>query len=149
MFETLVKDTQTLPAPRAQVFARLLEWSRYPDWNPYIIRIDGQPQVGQTIRVFFSMGFGPAMPLTCHVALVDHSKTLLAWDYKAFLPWLYTARHTFAIEDGPAGQSLIVQTEDIKGLMACPLFHIFHKLLQKRFQVMHAALMERVAHAAA
>jgi hypothetical protein len=149
MLESLVKDTQVLPAPRAQVFQKLVDWTRYPEWNPYIIRIAGQPQKGQTIRVFFSMGFGPALPLTCHVALVDATKTTLAWDYKAFIPWLYTARHTFAVEDGPGGQSLIVQTEDIKGLMASSLFRIFHKLLQRRFQVMHAALVEQFAHAAA
>ncbi|HET9237274.1 MAG TPA: SRPBCC domain-containing protein [Oligoflexus sp.] len=149
MFETLVKDTQTLPTPRAQVFATLVDWTRYADWNPYIVRIDGQPQVGQAIRVFFSMGFGPAMPLSCRVTTVDPSKTMLAWDYKAFIPWLYTARHSFTVEDSPGGQSLVIQTEDIKGLMASSLFRIFHKLLQRRFQAMHAALRKRVAHAAA
>lgn len=148
-FETLVKDTQRLPAPRAQVFARLLEWTAYPEWNPYITRIDGQPQLGQTIKVTFSMGFGPATTLTCQLAILDHSKTTVAWDYKAFLPWLYTARHSFAIEDSPAGASLIIQTEAIKGLMACPLFGFFHKLLHKRFQAMHAALVKHVTHAAA
>lgn len=148
-FETLVKESQILPAPRTQVFARLLEWTAYPEWNPYITRIDGQAQLGQTIQVSFSMGFGPAMTLTCQVAILDHAKTTLAWDYKAFLPWLYTARHTFVVEDSPAGASLIIQTEAIKGLMACPLFGLFHRLLQSRFQTMHAALVKRTTHAAA
>jgi hypothetical protein len=37
----------------------------------------------------------------------------------------------------------------MKGLIACPLFHFFHKLLQTRFQSMHAALADRMSRSAA
>lgn len=149
IFETAAQDTRALPAPRSEVFATLLQWDAYPEWNPYITRIEGQPRVGTRIQVLFSMGVGPRMPLACTVAEVDSSKTSLAWEYKAFIPWLYTARHVFALEDEKSGSCRITQTEHMKGLIACPLFGFFHKLLQRRFQAMHAALIERIARSAA
>jgi hypothetical protein len=148
-FETAVQDTQLLPAARSQVFDSLLEWNAYPEWNPYITRIEGKALPGQSIQVFFFMGLGPRMPLTCRVDQLDTQNTRLAWEYKAFLPWLYTARHVFALEDTHTGHCRIVQTEYIKGLIACPLFGFFHSLLRRRFQSMHAALLDRLQRTAA
>lgn len=149
IFETTVQDIQLLQAARSQVFDILLQWKAYPEWNPYITRIEGQPLASQVIRVFFFMGFGPRLPLSCQLTAVDRPGTTLAWEYKAFLPWLYTARHVFSLEDTHEGHCRIIQTEHMKGLIACPLFGFFHKLLQKRFQTMHAALADRMARYAA
>ncbi len=148
-FKTVVEGAQTLPATRQQVFTVIKQWNAYPEWNPYITRIDGKPAVGEVIRVLFSMGFGPRLPLTCSVDQMDESKTTLSWEYKAFVPALYTARHVFAVEESKAGSCRIVQTEHIQGLMACPLFSFFHRLLQSRFRAMHTALLDRMQRSAA
>jgi hypothetical protein len=148
-FKTAVEATQSLPAARQQVFETLMQWNTYPEWNPYITRIDGKPLVGQVIQVYFFMGFGPRLPLSCKLDQMDAQKTTAAWEYKAFLPWLYTARHVFTVEDTRPGTCRIVQTEHIQGLMACPVFGFFHRLLQKRFQFMHTALLDRMQRSAA
>jgi hypothetical protein len=149
MFQTEVQESLVIPAAGRDVFATLMEWARYPEWNPYITRLDGQAQVGAPIQVYFSMGFGPRLPLSCRVAQTDPGKQVLAWDYKAMFGWLYSARHSFVIEDLKAGQCRIVQTEKIQGLAACGLFSLFHRLLGQRFQVMHQALYEQIQRTAA
>ncbi len=148
-FKTAVEATQALPSTRQQVFAVIKQWNAYPVWNPYITRIDGNPAVGAVIRVLFSMGFGPRLPLTCSVDQMDETKTTLSWEYKAFVPALYTARHVFLVEESKPGSCRIVQTEHIQGLMGCPLFGFFHRLLQSRFQAMHTALLDRMQRSAA
>jgi len=149
LFQTDVQDTVVLQASKTKVFEALTHWSAFPAWNPYITRIDGKAEAGQNIIVLFSMGFGPRLPLSCKVEQVDNQKTWLAWTYEAPLPWLYTAQHSFAVQELQPGHCQLVQTESIKGLVACPLFWFFHRLLQKRFQVMHAALREQVKQRAA
>ncbi|WP_141732670.1 SRPBCC domain-containing protein [Oligoflexus tunisiensis] len=149
MFQTEVQESFIIPAAGREVFATLMQWARYPEWNPYITRIEGQAQVGAPIQVYFFMGLGPRLPLSCRVAQTDHENQVLAWDYKATLSWLYSARHSFVIEDLKPGQCRIVQTEKIHGLAACRLLGWFHRLLGQRFQAMHEALRDQVQRSAA
>jgi hypothetical protein len=148
-FQITVREDQILSAGPDSVFTTLLQWNAYAEWNPYITRIEGKALAGQMIQVFFFMGLGPRMPLRCQVREVNTAKRILAWEYKAFLPWLYTAEHSFVVEELQPGQCRLVQMEKIQGFIASRLFGFFHRLLQKRFQAMHAALRERLTRSAA
>ncbi|HYX33240.1 MAG TPA: SRPBCC domain-containing protein [Oligoflexus sp.] len=149
MFQAEVQDSLVIQASKRQVFNTLLQWSTFPEWNPYITRIDGKPEVGQDINVVFFMGMGPRMPLRCKVLTADAQKTTLSWEYKAPLPWLYTAQHSFVIQEIHPGQCQITQKEAMQGLFACRLLGFLHGILRKRFQLMHAALRKQVKRSAA
>lgn len=149
LFKSEVQDSLVINASKKKVFELLTHWNAYPEWNPYITKIEGDPEVGQEIKVFFNMGFGPPLSLKCKVENVDAQKTTLSWEYQAALPWIYTAWHSFTIEEINPGQCQIVQKEKMQGLFGNRLQWFYHNLLKKRFHAMHEALRTQVEKAAA
>lgn len=149
LFKSEVQDSLIINASKKKVFEALTQWNTYPEWNPYITKIEGDPKVGQEIKVFFSIGFGPALPLKCIVENLDAQKTVLSWEYQAVLPWVYTARHSFSIEEINSDQCQIVQIEKMQGLLGNRLQLIYHNILKRRFQAMHEALRAQVEQTAA
>src|SRR6476469_9509589 len=141
---TLVNDAVLITRSAPEVFSVLTRWDLYPEWNPYIPRIQGKPAAGEAIRVTFAMGLGPALTLNCRMEVCDSQRLTLAWEYRAFLPWLYTARHSFVLEKTGPQHCRLVQTEAMQGLLASRFFTFYHKILQKRFQLMHDALRLRL-----
>jgi hypothetical protein len=148
-FKSEVQDSLVINASKKKVFEALTRWNDYPEWNPYITKIEGDPRTGEEIKVFFNMGFGPALPLKCRVDDVDAQKATLSWEYHAAVPWIYAAQHTFAIEEINPGQCQIVQREKMQGLFGNRLQWFLHNLMKKRFHAMHEALRLQVERTAA
>ena len=38
-------------APASRVWAILTDFARFADWNPFILRIEGQPHIGTRLKV--------------------------------------------------------------------------------------------------
>ena len=45
-----IKTTITIDAPKEKIWEILLDFDRYPEWNPFM-RLKGRPVVGQTIKL--------------------------------------------------------------------------------------------------
>ncbi len=122
----------------------LFDWKSYPHWNPYIQKIEGTPAVGEKIKVYFNLGFGVALPLTCKLTKFDTKEGLFAWTVTAGSKHLYWGEHSFALNKGVKGKTELVQSEKMSGLLGNRYQWFYHAMLKGRFSAMNQAFKERV-----
>ncbi len=58
---TLLSTTIEINAPADRVWTILMDFPRYPNWNPFLRQIDGEPTVGNRITARIQPPGGKAM----------------------------------------------------------------------------------------
>ncbi len=114
----LVREVRTetvIDAPPAVVWQVLTDFASYPDWNPFILSIEGKPWVGTRLSVEIrppgrrSMRFRPRV---LRVAK-DHE---LRWIGRVLIAGLFDGEHRFTIIPEGDG-SRFIQAEIFTGLL--------------------------------
>jgi hypothetical protein len=135
-------DTQVdVAAPISRIWQVLLDFPRYPEWNPFITKIEGVPVFGARLRVRIQppgrrpMTFKPTV-------LVTEADRELRWVGHLMLPGLLNGEHSFRIEDTGRTRRFH-QSERFSGVLL-PLFGegIFDAT-QRGFEAMNVALRAR------
>ncbi|WP_214020031.1 SRPBCC domain-containing protein [Methanoculleus sp.] len=137
-----VRAETVIAAPPAVVWQVLTDFAAYPDWNPFILSIEGKPWVGTRLTVEIrppgrkSMRFRPKM---LRVAK-DHE---LRWIGRVLIAGLFDGEHRFTIIPEGDG-SLFVQAEVFTGLLV-PVVDFTGTLRATHlgFLLMNRALRER------
>lgn len=71
-------DTQiTIAAPISAVWSALTDVDRYPDWNPYHVRIDGTLQDQATLTVHIRKPNGASLKVKPHVMEITPERSLV------------------------------------------------------------------------
>jgi len=133
-----------IDAPAERVWAVLIDFERFPDWNPFIRRIHGNPQVGSRLDVL--LGASGTRPLRFRPtvkAVVPNRE--LRWLGQLGLPGLFDGEHIFQIEPLGPMRSRFVQRERFRGLFVPLLARSLNRDARRGFEEMNRALRERVA----
>ena len=121
----------------SQVWQVLTDFESYPSWNPFIKKIEGNPQVGNKIQAWL-----PQMKFTPTVIRFEKEKAF-SWLGNLFFKGLFDGHHQFYLEALPGGKTRFTQKEDFKGI----LVPLFKKMLLNDttpgFEAMNQALKER------
>ncbi|MCV9388303.1 SRPBCC domain-containing protein [Reichenbachiella ulvae] len=87
-------------APAEKVWSILMDFEKYPDWNPLVKEIKGNPEVGNTISVSLpGMNFKPEV-----LALKENSE--FRWKGKLLFKGLFDGEHYFILEERDGGVEL-------------------------------------------
>jgi len=125
-----------------RVWDILTDIARYPEWNPFIRRVDGTLRPGARIEVRIEPPGGRAMTFRPVVLTVEPGREL-RWLGHLLIPGLFDGEHIFTIEPIDADRVRFTQRETFRGL----LVPLFRKSLdvgtQEGFQLMNAALKSR------
>jgi hypothetical protein len=127
--------------PAADVWSVVLDSAAYPDWNPFITRVDGDFRQGATIRIVLGNG-RDSMVFNPTVLLVRPGRDL-CWRGSVWIPGVFDGTHCIHLTAVPAGTRL-EQTETFSGLLAGRLTQNVVKQTQREFQAMNTALKRRV-----
>ncbi len=130
--------TIDIPAPVEQVWKVLMDWKSYPDWNPFISQLMGQPNVGAQLSARIAgMSFRPIV-----TALEPHKH--FGWSGKLWFKGLFDGAHQFRLEPLPNGYTRLHHSESFSGLLV-PIFkgQLLGKT-QKGFEAMNQALKAQV-----
>src|SRR2546426_2371409 len=131
-------------APAERVWAVLLDFERFPDWNPSIRSIRGQALVGSRVEVFLgASGTGPMRFRPTVKAVVPNRE--LRWLGRLGLPRLFDGEHIFQIEPLGPTRAQFVQRERFRGLFVPLLARSLNRDARRGFEEMNRALRERVA----
>ena len=128
-------------APALAVWRVLVDFPAYPEWNPFIRRIEGEPKVGTRLAVTIEppgrkpMTFRP----TVHAAEPGRE---LRWLGRVLLPGLFDGEHAFLIEER-AGRCRLRHEETFGGLLV-PMFGAMLGDTERGFAALNAALKRRV-----
>ena len=125
------------------VWAAFSDFESYPDWNPFITRIEGDMAVGSKLEVMLQPPGGDAMAFTPTVTELEPGERF-AWLGILGLPRVFDGAHYFEVEDLGDGRSRFVQGEEFRGLLVPFLKSMLDGQTTDGFERMNQALKARV-----
>ena len=126
--------------PPADVWKFLSNRAAYPDWNPFITRVEGDFREGTIIRIVLGTGSDAAV-FEPTVLLVRPDQDL-CWRGSVWVRGLFDGKHCIHLM-AVAGGTHLEQTESFSGLLVGRLTNDVTKETQRKFQAMNAALKQR------
>lgn len=128
----------TINAPVEKVWAVLTDFSRYPQWNPFVLSLTGAVKKGNKIKVKL-----PGMKFSPTVKAFEANKEL-RWLGHLFLPGLFDGEHRFELIKKENGNTEFIHAERFTGI----LVPLFRKMLdgstKAGFESMNKTLKEEV-----
>jgi hypothetical protein len=124
------------------VWRVLTDFAAFPDWNPFIRRVEGEVNLGGRLRTTVEPRRGKRMTFRPVLLAVKPSEEL-RWLGHLGVPGLFDGEHTFAIERLGDGSVRFVQSERFGGLLVPLLWRIVDGEIRRGFDDMNEALKLR------
>jgi hypothetical protein len=140
-FAVTITASTPIAAPPQRVWEVLTRTADYPQWNPFVRRLEGRIEVGE--RLVVDLQPGEKKPQTMRPTVVDlQPGRSFTWLGHVGVNGLLDGRHTFTVE--PSGEgSLLVQHERLSGVLT-PLFRsMLTRDTPRAFQASNEALAAR------
>lgn len=130
-----------IAAPPRAVWDVLVDFAAYPDWNPFIRRLQGEARVGARLEVTVQPPGGKPMTFKPTVLAAEPAREL-RWLGRVLMPGLFDGEHGFRLE-ATAGGCRLHHGETFGGILV-PLFGKMLDDTERGFAALNAALKERV-----
>ena len=131
-----------IEAPAERVWQVLTDFAAYPEWNPFIRRVSGRPQVDEQLVVRMRPSGTKGMTFRPTVMKVEPNRQL-RWLGHLLMPGLFDGEHIFEIEELDEDRVLFTQREIFRGLLVPLLARSLDRETQRGFEEMNRALRER------
>jgi hypothetical protein len=125
------------------VWAKLMDFESYPDWNPFITQISGEPRVGEVLTVMIRPSGSSPMKFTPTVAEVEENR-LFVWLGSFIFKGLFDGRHEFALEPIEGERTRFIHRETFSGILSMFFMLAIAAKTRQGFQDMNADLKRRV-----
>ena len=131
-----------IDAPAERVWYLLTDFASYPQWNPFIRRISGEPTKGERLEARIEPPGGRGMTFKPKVLNAEPNREL-RWLGHLLVAGLFDGEHSFTIQPLEENRIRFIQREAFKGLLV-PLFaRSLETNTQRGFEEMNRALKER------
>jgi hypothetical protein len=134
-------------APAERVWSMLTDFGSFPEWNPFIRRLEGEAKQGAKLEVRLEPPGGRGMTFRPTIRRFEANREF-AWLGRVVLPGVFDGEHVFAIEPVGSGKVRFVQRERFTGVLAPLILRMVGESTQRGFQEMNQALKERAEAAA-
>lgn len=132
-----------IEAPPARVWAVLMDFPAYPDWNPFVRRITGSNTPGSRLQVTIqpeggrAMSFGPEV-----LACVPERE--FRWRGSLLVRGVLDGEHAFVLAETAPGSCRLVHEEAFSGVLVPLLMRgAMRSRTEAGFQAMNRALKAR------
>ena len=105
-----------IDAPPERVWQVLTDFGAYPEWNPFVRSIEGEPRVGSQLKVRIEPPGARGMTFRPTVRSAEPAREL-RWLGRLFLPGLVDGEPRLALEPLEGGRSRFIQSERSSGLL--------------------------------
>ncbi len=134
---SVYRTTTPIEATPEAVWAILIDFGRWHEWNPSGPSITGDARVGSTVRLTLAMPGRPSAKVKAKLSeLVPERR--LCWHGNVGGDWLFAGTREFQIDPAPGGAVLFTHVEDVAGL----LFPVFRAVMGPAIQQHHECLNE-------
>lgn len=137
---TVTRVTE-INAPADTVWEILTETSAYPEWNPFMTKIEGRLQPGAKLTVTIQPPGSKPQTFKPTVTAVRQRRQL-SWLGRLLLPHVFDGAHTLSLESMSETTSRFTQSEEFSGVLV-PLFRTLLGNTEAGFAAMNAALATR------
>lgn len=110
-----IERSVEIDAASDEVWKVLVDFARYPDWNPFVRSVSGEVIRGAQLKVELRPPGGRGMTFRPRVLAAVPGREL-RWIGRFLVPGLFDGEHSFVIE--PLGQRRcrLIQSETFRGL---------------------------------
>ena len=131
-----------IAASPQRIWSILMDFSAYPEWNPFIRSLSGDVTPGQLLRASIQLPGAKAMSFRPKVRVVEHLKEL-RWLGHLLLPGLFDGEHYFQLAALANGHTRFVQGEKFSGMLVSLFAARLGVSTKEGFVAMNAALKDR------
>lgn len=111
-----IKTEIIINASKEEVWEALTNFENYPEWNPFVVNIEGRLEKGFRLRNTLKSG-GKTFVFKPLVVDVKPCKSF-SWLGSLFIKGLFDGRHYFEIEEVNSRQVKLVHGEQFSGLLS-------------------------------
>lgn len=132
----------TIQASAERVWSILTDFDAYPEWNPFIRWVRGEPRVDARLEARIQPSGARGMTFRPTV-LVANPNRELRWLGRILFPGVFDGEHRFVIQ--PIGQDTVLfqQSEQFRGVLVPLLRSSLDRDTRRGFAEMNAALKVR------
>lgn len=135
-----------IEASAERVWAVLVDFASYPDWNPFIRSVSGIPQPGARLQIAVQPSGGKVMRFS-PVVLAARTNHELRWLGRVLFPGIFDGEHSFFIEPVGEGKVQFRQCERFSGILVGVLRASLDRDTKRGFEEMNQALKLRAEKA--
>lgn len=135
--EIIIKSTPS------QVWRVLTDFEKYPEWNPFIVSLKGQVDVGERITVTIKPVNGSVMIFKPVVLSCIKNKEI-CWQGNLFVKGLFDGKHSFKLINNNDGTTTFIQSEFFSGIFIPFFSNMIENKTLKGFHLMNEKLKEIV-----
>lgn len=129
-------------APSKIVWDVLTDFQAYPDWNPFILSIEGKPEVGAKLKAVIQQP--NSRPMTFKpVCLISEPNKKFSWLGRLGFKGLFDGEHIFEFEDIDENSTRFIQKENFNGILVPLLWKQLDRDTRKGFELMNEQLKNR------
>jgi hypothetical protein len=132
----------TIQSSPENIWKILMNFEEYKNWNPFIIDISGDAQVGNTIEAHIKPTDKSPMTFKPKV-LVREENREFRWIGKFLMPRIFDGEHVFQIIDNNDGSCTFIQYEKFRGALVPFMKKMLNVNSLDGFKKMNQALKER------
>ena len=134
-----------IAAPPEKIWAALMDFDNYKNWNEFILSIKGNQEKGARLKVHIRNpdASGRIMQFAPKITVFEENK-MLAWKGSFVIPFVLDGVHYFRL--APAGKgTLFTHGEAFSGLLAQSMRKTILEKYPKAFGDMNIALAKYIA----
>lgn len=133
-----IETSIIINANKHQIWNVLMDFKEYPQWNPFIKYIEGQPAIGMQLYIELpTMSFKP-------VVHSNRKERYFSWKGKLLLKGIFDGHHRFKIIQFNEQQCEFIHCEEFTGILVPFLKKKLQKDTLDGFIKMNEALKARV-----
>lgn len=132
----------TIAATPERVWEVLTDFEAYPEWNPFIVEIAGEPTVGTRLEAKIQPAGKKATRFRPTVTDAK-AQTEFAWLGTLGFKGVFDGHHRFELEPTPDGGTRFTQSERFTGILTRPIMAMIGKATEAGFTAMNEALRDR------
>ncbi|MBP6898873.1 MAG: SRPBCC domain-containing protein [Burkholderiaceae bacterium] len=144
--ERIVRYLETqidIDAQPGDVWSVLVDFARYPEWNPFVLRAEGLLQEGALLDIVMRPWQQPPAPYRVRLTSI-RAPHHLGWLGHFKVPGLIDGDHSFALEELPSGATRLRQDERFGGLLVPFVWRSFiQRYLALSFEALNQNLKAR------
>ena len=129
-------------APLEKVWTILMDFNRYPDWNPFIKSLNGNAKEGEKLKVVLHQPESKPMTIKpkC-LTVVPNSE--FRWKGNLIVPGIFDGEHIFKMSEASPGVTKFMQSENFAGILLPLFWKMINSKTIKGFEEMNRALKQR------
>ncbi len=116
MPRTELRTEVEIQAPAPVVFRVLTDFARYPEWNPFLTRVEGKLEVGTSLSLDLSLPEGSSYTLAPRLERFEPDAEL-RWRAQYLAAALLEAEHFFQLSAADSGATRLVHGQNFSGFL--------------------------------